>query len=426
MVDRPRGDGPVDVGAHRVPPADVGDPGSRGRPRGPRPRASRRRPARCAGARAAPRRGRGSTSRCRRCRAPAAAAGEEGRLDRAGDRGQHRAQLGLRSRRRRPPRSRGMCSSRRGVSPTTSRTSRRAHAALPVIWSSPSPSRRSRDQASSAAMPGDQLVGVGRAAARRAARTRCRSPPRRGRSDRRSAPPSSAAARRRARSLVDRSGGAGSACSGTWKCTRHGSGRAAAGAPPGPRAGRRARRRACRGVARLVQEARLDVRRQRGTGRRVGGVLGVQRRRDLHLDDRQPGVGDLPHGGGGLLEARGEVAGSRQTPSVSVSTIPPRRAHRRRAVVSTTQPGSGSNATRIGRPVSALDLASASAELAEPSPGRGVAVGVPRRRASRAAAVEMEPRAASSGSRSASTVAQVEGVVEPAARRSSRAGRRRA
>ena len=74
VVDRPRRDRPVDVGAHRVPPADVGHRVAGPRAGGPPPTASRRRRARCAAARAAPRRGRGSTSRCRRCRARPAVA----------------------------------------------------------------------------------------------------------------------------------------------------------------------------------------------------------------------------------------------------------------------------------------------------------------------------------------------------------------
>ena len=104
----------------------------------------------------------------------------------------------------------------------------------------------------------------------------------------------------------------------------------------------------------------------------------MQRRRGLRLDDGQPGVGHLPHGGGGLLEAGGEVAGVEADPDRLGVDHPAEAGHR---VVGGVDDAAGlglqpdpDRAAGLG-----ADLAERLGELAEPSPGGGVAVGEPRR-----------------------------------------------
>ena len=74
QVHRPRRDGEVDRGVHVVPPEQLGAGEASGRAAGRPPRPSRRPPAGSTAATARSPTGRGSTSRCPRCRARAAAA----------------------------------------------------------------------------------------------------------------------------------------------------------------------------------------------------------------------------------------------------------------------------------------------------------------------------------------------------------------
>ena len=176
VVDGAGGHGPVGVRAHRVPPADVGDGVAGVRAAGGVPQLV------AADQRVVlpP-----EQDLAQLAEVPAVAddavlgggrPGEEGRLGGAGDGGQHGAERARTSRRRRGRESRGIWVSRRGVRPTTSRTSRRGRGWAPgaVVGLHGSSLRprsvsRSRARASSAAMPsasrarvrGPQLGGQG-------------------------------------------------------------------------------------------------------------------------------------------------------------------------------------------------------------------------------------------------------------------------
>ncbi len=175
-------------------------------------------------------------------------------------------------------------------------------------------------------------------------------------------------------------------------------------------------------LAGLVQEAVLGVAGERRAGGPVGGLLGVQRGRGLHLDDREAGVGEGVQGGGSVLELRREVAGVDADAEVaggdSVEAGEPARPRRR-----PSRPRSPARArcpTRTGRPDLELQLGEALGEEVEVLAGRGVAVGVPG-----GAPAERERRDAAAsrvvGQQHRQHPRAVEGVVEPAFARPVRA-----
>ena len=161
---------------HRVPPADVGDRVAPVAACGRRPRPVGLRRARCADATEGPRRGRGNTSRCRRCRvSDGIIAGQQGRLDAAGDRRAARSELSAPAASPSALQTPGMCSSSVGVSPTMSKTSEGPASASPLLLQSEVGQFRVRARESSAAMPSTSGRVSGRAQHPAAAPPRCRS-----------------------------------------------------------------------------------------------------------------------------------------------------------------------------------------------------------------------------------------------------------
>ena len=199
-----------------------------------------------------------------------------------------------------------------------------------------------------------------------------------------------------------------SACSGTWKCTRHGP----VGGQPPSSASRRSSVPTHGAVglplARLVQVARLDERRERPS-RRAGspGSLDVQRRGGLRPSRRARPPRRAAHRVGRILERRprgGRCRGRRRrTRGRSAARSSAARPRRRWSPARSPARARG----RPGRaPGPVRELAEPRGEPGER--GRGAAASSSAVHGSRqpSGSVEMLPSAPSSGSSSASTAAQ--------------------
>ena len=333
---------------------------------------------------------------CSRGSAP----GEEGGLHGAGDRGQHRSRAGPGSRCAPTARSRGMCASRRGVRPTTSRTTRRAHGGTP--------GRSGRGPSSSKLVPGEGEFGGDPAASSAAsagrlpaaARPRCRSPPRGGRRRGAGPPTSAPSAGEHGGRWSSAAAARASACSGDVEVDPPRARRArpapasASGRSSKPRRAPAGRGSGAGSAARRTPPARP------ASGARVGPSRAAE---TWALTTGSPAAVSRRTRVGRLLPRAGQV-GQVQADAEPVGVRHRRAAPTAWSVVSTTQPGSGSNATRMA-PGPALDARRARGQLVQRVPAAAArAASHGSRQAS--GRVEIEPRAASSGSRSASTVAR--------------------